>query len=118
MYKILDNAGFVPMAVMVTLFPIMAGLFPADPPRLRRMMQIAIDYLSFVALGGLALTIAAAEPIVELLYGSELHLRVDRADGPDRRLHPDLHRQRRRQHGGGDGPAAPLHLARRHWGWC
>jgi O-antigen/teichoic acid export membrane protein len=71
MYKILDNAGFVPMAVMVTLFPIMAGLFPADPPRLRRMMQVAIDYLSFVALGGLALTIAAAEPIIELLYGSE-----------------------------------------------
>jgi O-antigen/teichoic acid export membrane protein len=71
MYKILDNAGFVPMAVMVTLFPIMAGLYPADPPRLRRMMQMAIDYLSFVALGGLALTIVAAEPIVELLFGSE-----------------------------------------------
>src|SRR5689334_22631279 len=70
MYKILDNAGFIPMAVMVTLFPIMAGLFPADPRR-RRMMQIAIDYLSFVALGGLALTIAAAEPIIELLYGSD-----------------------------------------------
>lgn len=71
MYKILDNAGFVPMAVMVTLFPIMAGLYPADPPRLRRMMQTAIDYLSFVALGGLALTIVAAEPIVELLFGPE-----------------------------------------------
>jgi O-antigen/teichoic acid export membrane protein len=70
MYKILDNAGFVPMAVMTTLFPIMAGLFPADPPRLRRMMQIAIDYLTIVALGALALTIVAAEPIVELLYGS------------------------------------------------
>lgn len=71
MYKILDNAGFVPIAVMVTLFPIMAGLFPADPPRLRRMMQMAIDYLGFVALGGLALTIVAAEPIIELLYGEE-----------------------------------------------
>jgi O-antigen/teichoic acid export membrane protein len=71
MYKILDNAGFVPMAMMVTLFPIMAGLFPADKPRLRRMMQIAIDYLMIVALGGLALTIVAAEPIVELLYGPD-----------------------------------------------
>lgn len=71
MYKILDNAGFVPMAVMVTLFPIMAGFFPADPPRLRRMMQIAIDYLTIVALGGLALAIVAAEPIVELLYGPD-----------------------------------------------
>jgi O-antigen/teichoic acid export membrane protein len=71
MYKILDNAGFVPMALMVTLFPIMAGLYPADPQRLRRMMQVAIDYLMFVALGGLALTIAAAEPIIELLYGAD-----------------------------------------------
>ncbi len=71
MYKILDNAGFVPMAMMVTLFPIMAGLYPADRPRLRRMMQMAIDYLMIVALGGLALTIVAAEPIVELLYGPD-----------------------------------------------
>ncbi|HST68367.1 MAG TPA: flippase [Solirubrobacterales bacterium] len=71
MYKILDNAGFVPMAVMVTMFPVMAGLFPADRPRLRRVMQMAIDYLGFVALGGLALTIVAAEPIIELLYGEE-----------------------------------------------
>jgi O-antigen/teichoic acid export membrane protein len=69
MYKILDNAGFIPMAAMTTLFPIMAGLFPADPPRLRRMIQIAVDYLTIVALGGLALTIVAGAPIVELLYG-------------------------------------------------
>jgi O-antigen/teichoic acid export membrane protein len=71
MYKILDNAGFVPMAVMTTLFPIMAGLFPADPQRLKRMMQIAIDYLTIVSLGALALTLVAAEPIVELLYGAD-----------------------------------------------
>lgn len=71
MYKILDNAGFIPVVVMVTLFPIMSGLYPADPPRLRRMIQVAIDYLSFVAFGGLALTIVAAEPIIELLFGSE-----------------------------------------------
>lgn len=71
MYKILDNAGFVPMAMMVTLFPIMAGLYPADPARLRRMIQMAIDYLMIVALGGLALTIVAAEPIVDLLFGPD-----------------------------------------------
>jgi O-antigen/teichoic acid export membrane protein len=71
MYKILDNAGFVPMAVMTTLFPIMAALFPSDPQRLRRLMQVAIDYLTIVALGALALTIVAADPIVELLYGAD-----------------------------------------------
>lgn len=71
MYKILENAGFVPVAVMTTLFPIMAGLFPAEPERLRRIMQSAIDYLTMIALGGLALTLAAAGPIVELLFGPD-----------------------------------------------
>jgi O-antigen/teichoic acid export membrane protein len=71
MYKILDNAGFVPIAVMTTLFPIMAGLFPAEPERLRRIMQSAIDYLTMISLGALALTIVAAEPIIALLYGSD-----------------------------------------------
>lgn len=71
MYKILENAGFVPVAAMTTLFPIMAGLYPSDPPRLRRIMQVAIDYLTMIALGALALTIAASGPIVELLFGSD-----------------------------------------------
>lgn len=71
MYKILDNAGYVPIAVMTTLFPIMAGLFPAQPERLHRLVQTAIDYLTMISLGALALTIVAAEPIVELLYGAD-----------------------------------------------
>jgi O-antigen/teichoic acid export membrane protein len=70
MYKILDNAGFVPIAVMTTLFPIMAGLFPTQPRRLHRLIQTAIDYLTIISLGSLALTVAAAGPIVELLFGT------------------------------------------------
>jgi O-antigen/teichoic acid export membrane protein len=70
MYKVLENAAFVPVAVMTTLFPIMAGLFPGEPQRLRRIVQMAIDYLTMIALGGLALTLAASGPIVELLFGS------------------------------------------------
>lgn len=69
MCKILENASFVPVAVMTTLFPIMAGLFPAHPERLRRIMQVAIDYLTMISLGALALTIAASGPIVNLLFG-------------------------------------------------
>jgi O-antigen/teichoic acid export membrane protein len=71
MYKILDNAGFVPIALMTTLFPIMAGLFPQHPERLRRLTQTAIDYLVMISLGALALTIVAAGPIVELLFGPD-----------------------------------------------
>jgi O-antigen/teichoic acid export membrane protein len=71
MYKLLDNIGFVPVAVMTTLFPIMAGLYPANQERLRRLMQVAIDYLMIVALGVLAFTIVAATPIVGLLFGAD-----------------------------------------------
>jgi O-antigen/teichoic acid export membrane protein len=49
----------------------MVALFPSEPQRLRRVMQVAIDYLTMVALGALALTIVAADPIVELLYGAD-----------------------------------------------
>ena len=69
MYKILDNAGFVPIAVMTTFFPIMAGLYPDQPARLRRIMQTAIDYLTMISLGAVTLAIVAAGPIVELLFG-------------------------------------------------
>jgi O-antigen/teichoic acid export membrane protein len=70
MCKILENAAFVPTAVMTTLFPIMAGLYPADLKRLRSIMQTAIDYLMMISLGAVALTLAAAGPIVDLLFGS------------------------------------------------
>ncbi|HXS48275.1 MAG TPA: polysaccharide biosynthesis C-terminal domain-containing protein, partial [Solirubrobacterales bacterium] len=46
-------------------------LYPAQPERLRRIMQTAIDYLTMISLGALALTIAAAGPIVELLFGPD-----------------------------------------------
>jgi O-antigen/teichoic acid export membrane protein len=69
MYKILETVGFIPAALMTTLFPIMAGLHPSNPDRLRRIMQLAIDYLLIVSVGGVALTAAAAKPIVELLFG-------------------------------------------------
>lgn len=71
MYKILENACFVPTALITTLFPILAGLYPGQAERLRRILQAAVDYLLIIAFGALALTLAAASPIVELLFGSE-----------------------------------------------
>lgn len=71
MYKILESSISVPAAVMTTLFPILAGLFPTDLTRMRRIMQAAFDYLTLIAFGALALTLVASGPIVELLYGPE-----------------------------------------------
>jgi O-antigen/teichoic acid export membrane protein len=69
-YNVLDKAGFVPAAVMTTLFPIISAAHPGNPERVRRLVQIAIDYLAMVSLPALAFTIVAAEPLIRLLFGS------------------------------------------------
>jgi O-antigen/teichoic acid export membrane protein len=70
-YRILDSAEFVPIAVMTTLFPIIAAAHATDPARLRRAVQPAADSLALVSLPALAFAIAAAEPLVTALFGSE-----------------------------------------------
>ncbi|MGH2880678.1 MAG: flippase [Solirubrobacteraceae bacterium] len=68
-YRILDTAGFIPTAVMVTLFPIISAAHPSNPARVKQLVQIAIDYLAMLSLPTLAFAIAASEPLVELLFG-------------------------------------------------
>lgn len=68
-YRVLDQAAFVPIAVMMTLYPIISAAHPVDPPRVRRLVQLAIDYLAMFSLPALAFTIVAAEPLILLLFG-------------------------------------------------
>lgn len=68
-YRILDQAQFVPGSVMATLFPLIASAYPADLPRVRRLLQTSADYLSMGSLGALAFTVVAAKPIMVLLFG-------------------------------------------------
>jgi O-antigen/teichoic acid export membrane protein len=70
-YRILDQAQFIPISVMTTLFPLIASSYPADIPRVRRLLQMAAEYLSMGSLGALAFTIAAAKPIMVLLFGRQ-----------------------------------------------
>jgi O-antigen/teichoic acid export membrane protein len=70
-YRILDQAQFVPIALMTTLFPIMASSWPADRARVRRLGQMIVDYLAIASLPALAFTIVASEPLVRLLFGTE-----------------------------------------------
>lgn len=68
-YRILDQAQFVPGSVMATLFPLIASAYPADLPRVRRLLQMSAEYLSMGSLGALAFTIVAAKPVMVLLFG-------------------------------------------------
>ena len=70
-YRVLDQAQFVPIAMMTTVFPIMAASWPGDPPRVRRLGQLVIDYLAMVSLPALGFTIVASEPLVRLLFGED-----------------------------------------------
>ncbi len=70
-YRFLDQAQFLPAALMTTLFPIMASSWPADPERVRRIGRLIADYLAIVSLPALGFTIVAAEPVVRLLFGED-----------------------------------------------
>lgn len=70
-YRVLDTAGFVPTAVMTTLFPIISAAHPSDPARVRRLVQLALDYLAMLSLPTLAFALAAAEPLIHLIFGSK-----------------------------------------------
>lgn len=70
-YRVLDRAQMIPTAVMTTLFPLLAAAWPADPARVRALVQAAVDTLMVIALPALALTIAASDEIVTLLLGDE-----------------------------------------------
>ena len=70
-YRFLDQAQFLPAALLTTLFPIMASSWPADPERVRRIGRLIADYLAIVSLPALGFTIVASEPVVRLLFGED-----------------------------------------------
>lgn len=70
-YRMLDQAQFVPAAVMTTLFPMIAAAYPADLARVRRLTQAAVAYLAMASLPALAFAIVAGTPVMELLFGRE-----------------------------------------------
>jgi O-antigen/teichoic acid export membrane protein len=70
-YRILDTIQFIPAAVMTTLTPLLAGALARDRARLRAILEQAATYLCVASFGALAVTLAAARPIVKLLFGHE-----------------------------------------------
>jgi O-antigen/teichoic acid export membrane protein len=70
-YRLLDQGGFLPTAVVTTLMPILAASYATDPAKVRRLLQLAADNLGVVAIGAIGFAIAASEPVIQLLYGSD-----------------------------------------------
>ncbi len=70
-YRIYERIQFLPAAIMTTLFPLFVAARDTDPERVKRLFHSASDYLVLTSLPALAITIAGAEPITHLLFGSE-----------------------------------------------
>jgi O-antigen/teichoic acid export membrane protein len=70
-YRVLDQIQFVPVAVLTTLTPLLATALANNRQRLRTILEQAATYLSIASFGALAVSIAAARPIVHLLFGDE-----------------------------------------------
>jgi O-antigen/teichoic acid export membrane protein len=70
-YRIVDQAGFVPGTFAVTITPILAMSYRTDLERVRRLLQAAADHVSVVSFGGLGFAIVAGAPLLAALYGPE-----------------------------------------------
>jgi len=70
-YGVLDQAHFVPIAILTTLTPVMAAAWPMDRARLLRVVRLANELLTVASLGAVAFASATAVPLVLLFFGSE-----------------------------------------------
>lgn len=69
-YNVIDQAHFVPIAILTTLAPVLAASWPSDPARLRRASRQVAELVSIVSFGALAFAIVAAGPVVTLIFGA------------------------------------------------
>jgi O-antigen/teichoic acid export membrane protein len=72
-YRVLEQAQFIPAAVMTTLFPVIASCYPSDLDRVRRLLQRTAEYLALASLPILVFTIVAAHQIVGTLFGADFY---------------------------------------------
>ncbi len=70
-YAVLDRSHFVPISVLVTLAPIMAAAWPAEPARMLRAARLAAELMAITSLGALAFATVAATPLVRLFFGPQ-----------------------------------------------
>lgn len=68
-YRLLDAAQFLPIAIMTTLYPMIAAAGARDPARLIRLVQIGMEYLLLGSLPALSFVALSAGDLVPLVYG-------------------------------------------------
>lgn len=70
-YRVLEQAHFVPISLMTTLAPLIASLWPSNRERMLHVVSLAARLLAIGSLGALAFASVAAKPILRLIFGEE-----------------------------------------------
>jgi O-antigen/teichoic acid export membrane protein len=70
-YRVLEQAHFIPISVLTTVAPVMMTLYVSDRARMLRMVTLAAEFLAIGSLGALAFASVAAEPLMRLFFGQE-----------------------------------------------
>jgi O-antigen/teichoic acid export membrane protein len=69
--KLVDVWHFIPQTVMVNVFPVLSRSYHLADARAQAIQDAAVKYLLAIALPLSVVTVVAARPIVEVLYGSD-----------------------------------------------
>lgn len=70
-YRVLEQAHFIPVSVLTTLAPVMATLWPSNRERMLRIVTLTAEFLAIGSLGALAFASVAAAPLMRLFFGEE-----------------------------------------------
>jgi O-antigen/teichoic acid export membrane protein len=76
-YRIFDQAQFVAVSVMTTVFPLLTASFAADTARFRQILQATVELMITVSAGGFAFTLAYSKSFVILLFGHDFAAAAD-----------------------------------------
>jgi O-antigen/teichoic acid export membrane protein len=70
-YRVLDQARVVPLALVTTLFPAIVRAAQARSSRLDVLIQLTVDFMAFISIPPLVVSIVMPEQTVVFLFGDE-----------------------------------------------
>jgi O-antigen/teichoic acid export membrane protein len=70
-YRVLDQARVIPLAMITTLFPQIVREAHARSPRLNELIGVCADFMAIVSLPALMASLVIAEPLVTFMFGSQ-----------------------------------------------
>lgn len=68
-YRVIEQAHFVPISLMTTAAPILAATWGQDRQHMLGLSRLIAELLSVASLGGLAVAIVVAQPLTVFLFG-------------------------------------------------